>query len=200
MNGSDDAARGFRQLGERRAFQGHLFSVATVRFRDPDGADFERDVVRHPGAVSIVAVAEDRTVTLVRQVRAPIGGTVLEAPAGTCDVDGEDPEATARRELAEEAGLEAAHLERLGTVLNSPGYTDQRTIVFLATGLSPCAPGPEGVEERWMTLETASLDDVEHLVDTGRLMDATTIAGLLLARTRLDGRATRGPDQVGTGR
>lgn len=199
MTGPSGDARGFRRLGERRVFQGHLFSVATVRFEDPDGVEFDRDVVRHPGAVSIVAVADDRRVTLVRQVRAPIGADVLEAPAGTCDVEGEDPETTARRELAEEAGLEAARLEPLGTVLNSPGYTDQRTVVFLATDLSPCPPGPEGVEERWMTVETASLDEVEHLVAQGRLMDATTIAGLLLARSRLAGRGAdaRGSGEVG---
>src|SRR5579862_3539435 len=107
------AMTGFRRLGESREFEGHLFSVSKVRFADPDGEEFERDVVRHPGAVSVVAAAEDGSVTLVRQVRAAVGESVLEAPAGTCDVDGEDPAATARRELAEEAGLHAERLERL---------------------------------------------------------------------------------------
>lgn len=190
MSTPEGAPAGFRRLAERTAFEGHLFSVRTVRFADPDGVEFERDVVRHPGAVSVVAVADDGTVTLVRQVRAPVGVPVLEAPAGTRDVEGEPPEETARRELAEEAGLEAAHLERIATVLNSPGYTDQRTLIFLATGLSPCDPDPEGVEERWMSTETARLEDVERLVGEERLMDATTIAGLLLARGRLAARAT----------
>jgi len=76
-------------------------------FESPDGRTFERDIVRHPGAVAVVAVDDQRHATLVRQYRPSVGTFVLEIPAGTCDVDGEEAEATARRELAEEAGLEA---------------------------------------------------------------------------------------------
>ena len=177
---------GFRQLGERPRFDGHLFEVHTVRFADPDGHEFERDVVRHPGAVSIVPAHGDGTVTLVRQLRVAVGAAVLEAPAGTCDVDGEDPDETARRELEEEAGLSARRFERLGTVFNSPGYTDQRTIVYLATGLEECEARPHGVEERWMSTERVALADVERLVAAGQLLDATTIVGLLLARRALE--------------
>ncbi|MDA8316731.1 MAG: NUDIX hydrolase [Actinomycetota bacterium] len=177
---------GFRELGERPRFGGHLFEVHTVRFSDPDGHEFERDIVRHPGAVSIVPVHEDTSVTLVRQVRVAVGTSVLEAPAGTRDVGGEDPEETARRELEEEAGLRARSFERLGTVFNSPGYTDQRTIVYLARGLEPCEARPHGVEEHWMSTERVALADVERLVASGQLLDATTIVGLLLARRALE--------------
>ena len=79
--------------------------MGRVELVDPDGEPFERFIVHHPGAVAIVPVDADRRVTLVRQYRAAVDRMVLEAPAGTCDVDGEPPEATARRELAEEAGL-----------------------------------------------------------------------------------------------
>ncbi len=181
----EEPLRGFRQLAERPRFDGHLFGVRTVVLSDPDGQEFERDVVRHPGAVSVVPSHGDGTVTLVRQVRVAMGATVLEAPAGTCDVDGEDPETTARRELEEEAGLRAGRLQRLGTVFNSPGYTDQRTIVYLASDLTSGTSRPCGVEERWMSTERIALDAVEQLVVTGRLHDATTIVGLLLARHAL---------------
>jgi|GEM_PF-50544 len=181
------ALTGFRKVSERPGFRGHLFSVSAVRFADPDGDEFDRDVVRHPGAVSVVAVSDDGVVTLVRQVRVAVGESVLEAPAGTRDVDGERPEETARRELAEEAGLEAERLERLAVVFNSPGYTDQRTVIFLARGLSPCETGPTGAEERWMSTERVALADVDLLVAQGRLKDATTIAGLLLAARRIAG-------------
>jgi 8-oxo-dGTP pyrophosphatase MutT (NUDIX family) len=180
---------GFRRLSARRVFAGHLFSVDVVLLEDPDGAEFEREVLEHPGAVSVVPADEDGTVTLVRQVRPAVAEAVLEAPAGTCDVDGESAEEAARRELAEEAGLRAERLERLGTVFNSPGYSSQRSVIFLATGLSGCETGPSGAEERWMSTELVHLEDVERLVAEGRLMDATTIAGLLLARSRLP----RGP-------
>ena len=181
----DEPLLGFRRLSERPRFDGHLIKVRTVTFADPDGHEFERDVVRHPGAVSVVPSHGDGTVTLVRQVRVAVDAAVLEAPAGTCDVDGEDAEATARRELEEEAGLRAGHIERLGAVYNSPGYTDQRTVVFLATDVTACETRPSGVEERWMSTERIALADVEQLVATGRLLDATTIVGLLLARRAL---------------
>lgn len=176
---------GFRRLSEDPVFDGEVFSVRTLRVADPNGAEFRREVVVHPGAVSIVAVDDEGTATLVRQVRVAVGGPVLETPAGTCDVDGEDAESTASRELAEEAGLRAARIERLGDLFNSPGYTSQVTTVYLATGLSACETSPAGAEERWMSTEQVPLAAVERLVAAGRLRDATTIAGLLLARTQL---------------
>lgn len=178
-------AGGFRRLDEREIFRGHVFGVAHARFADPDGEQFERDVVRHPGAVAIVPVHADRTATLVRQMRVAVGEAVLEVPAGTCDVDGEPPEETARRELAEEAGLQAGRVARLAAVYNSPGFCDQRTTIFLATDLDPCPTAPAGIEERWMAVERVRLDDVEAMVADGRLVDETTLVGLLLARVAL---------------
>lgn len=175
-------AGGFHQIGEREVFRGHVFSVAHVRFTDPDGRPFERDVVRHPGAVAVVPVHADRTATLVRQMRVAVGEPVLEVPAGTCDVDGEPPEETAQRELAEEAGLRAGRTERLAVLYNTPGFCDQRTTIFLATDLEPCARSPAGLEERWMQVERIALDDVEAMIADGLLVDGTTVAALLLAR------------------
>ena len=152
---------------------------------DPDGKPFERVVVRHPGAVTVVPVHDDGTVTLVRQYRAAVDALVLEIPAGTRDKDGEEPEATARRELAEEAGLEATRWELLIGTWNTPGVSDQHTLIYLATGLSSIPTRPQGVEEGYMTLETIHLDEVEALVGDGSLRDETTVLGLYLARQRL---------------
>lgn len=174
-------------MSEEQRFSGRVFGVATVTFTDPDGHRFVRDVVRHPGAVTIVPVHDDGRATLVRQLRVAVGETVLEAPAGTCDVQGEDPATAARRELEEEAGLRAGQWRELGEVYNSPGYSDERTIVYLATGLEACDTNPAGAEERWMSTERAALSDVERLVAEGRLRDATTIMAMLLARSALGG-------------
>lgn len=179
-------------MGEQVIHRGHVFELVHGRYRAPDGEEFERDLVRHPGAVVVVPVHDDGTVTLVRQLRPAVWETVLEAPAGTCDVDGEPPEETARRELAEEAGLEAERLRQLALVYNSPGITDQRTALFLATGLSPCATARAGIEEQWMEIEPVRLSDVELLIADGRLRDATTILGLLLARLAIEPPAATG--------
>jgi len=181
----DTSSSPFRRVSEREVFRGKVFSVDQVELTDPDGIPFERTIVRHPGAVHIVAVDAERRVTLVRQFRAAADRWLLETPAGTRDVEGESLETTARRELAEEAGLMAERMDVLIGTMNSPGISDQYTTVFLATGLSPCPTAPAGVEEGFMTIETISLDEVDALVADGTLVDETTVLGLLLARAHL---------------
>ncbi len=173
---------GFRRLGERLVHQGGVIAVAVGTFEGPDGSTFERDVVHHPGAVSVVAVDDDGRVPLVRQYRAAIEEWILELPAGKLDVEGEDPEACARRELAEEVGLAASQWVQLCTFRNSPGFSDERHRVFLARGLSEVPQDRQGVEEAAMTVEWVSLADAVPLVRDGAVTDAKTVIGLLLAR------------------
>jgi len=183
---------GFRRVSEEELLRAWLFRVDRFHLLDPDDKPFDRFVIRHPGAVTIVPVHDDGTVTLVRQYRAPVDTLVLEIPAGTRDKDGESPEATARRELAEEAGLEATYWELLLGTWNSPGISDQQTLIYLATGLSSIPARPDGVEEGYMTVETIHLDDVDALVAAGSLKDETTVLGLYLARQRLSDRGQLG--------
>jgi ADP-ribose pyrophosphatase len=175
-------------LSEEELLRAWLFEVHKVYLEDPHGTPFDRFVIRHPGAVAVVPVHDDGRVTLVRQYRAPLDTMVLEIPAGTCDRDGESLEVTARRELAEECGLEAASLELLLGTWNTPGISDQETWLYLATGLTPCATRPDGIEEGFMTIETIHLDDVETLVADGSLKDESTVLGLYMARARFAGR------------
>jgi 8-oxo-dGTP pyrophosphatase MutT (NUDIX family) len=176
---------GFRRVSEEELLRAWLFRVDRFHLLDPDDRPFDRFVIRHPGAVTIVPVHDDGTVTLVRQYRAAVDALVLEIPAGTRDKEGESPEATARRELAEEAGLEAATWELLVGTWNTPGISDQHTLIYLATGLTPTPSRPDGVEEGFMTVETIHLDDVDALVADGSLKDETTVLGLYMARQRL---------------
>jgi 8-oxo-dGDP phosphatase len=175
----------FRRVSQEELLRAWLFRVDRLHLVDPAGRPFERVVVRHPGAVTVVPVHDDGTASLVRQYRAAVDTMVLEIPAGTRDKEGESAEATARRELAEEAGLEATTWERLIETWNSPGVSDQHTTIFLATGLSPCASRPDGVEEGYMSVERIRLADVDALVADGQLKDETTVLGLCLARARL---------------
>jgi ADP-ribose pyrophosphatase len=176
----------FQRVAEVEVLRTHVFSVGRVALLDPDGEPFERSIIHHPGAVAVIPVDAKRRVTLVRQYRAAVDRMVLEAPAGTCDVEGEALQATVRRELEEEAGLLARSLEVLIGTFNTPGISDQHTTIFLATDLSPCPAQPSGIEEGFMTIETIALDDVESLVADGSLVDETTVLGLLLARAHLD--------------
>lgn len=177
-------SEGFRKLGERTIHEGYVISVANATFVAPDGTEFERDVVHHPGAVSVVPLHDDGTVTLVRQYRAPLERMLLEIPAGKRDVQGEAPEITAHRELAEEVGLAAEQLELVCRFHNSPGFSDEEVFIFLATGLTEVPTAPDGVEEQSMTIERIALSDVPASIAAGELKDAKTIIGLLLARER----------------
>jgi 8-oxo-dGTP pyrophosphatase MutT (NUDIX family) len=177
----------FRKLpAERERYRGSLISVATASFEDPEGAVFERDVVHHPGAVSVVPMVDHEVVLLVRQYRAAVDRVLLEIPAGKRDVDGEPPEDTARRELVEEVGMRAGRLDLLAEFYNSPGFCDERSYVFLGRDLIECDADAQGVEEQHMTIERVRLDDVPALVAAREIVDAKTIIGLCLA---LEGRA-----------
>jgi 8-oxo-dGTP pyrophosphatase MutT (NUDIX family) len=161
-----------------------VISVAEGTFVSPSGTEFQRDLVHHPGAVSVVPVDGDEAV-LVRQYRAAVDLEVLEIPAGKRDVAGEAPEATAQRELAEEVGLSAGRLVKLAEFYNSIGFSDELSHVFLGTELTDVPKDLQGLEEEHMTVERIRLDDVPALIAARELVDAKTVIGLLLAREHL---------------
>jgi ADP-ribose pyrophosphatase len=140
--------------------------------------------VRHAGAVAVVPLHADGTVTLVRQFRAALGVELLEIPAGLRDIVGEPDERTAERELVEEAGLAAEQIERLVSFHNSPGFCDESVGVFLATGLREVPDDRQGIEEQHMTLERVPLEEALAMIDDGRITDAKTIIGLTLTASR----------------
>jgi ADP-ribose pyrophosphatase len=176
----------FQKLSERTIHEGPLISVVEGTFAAPSGERFERDLVRHPGAVSVVPVVRGGEVLMVRQYRAAVETELLEIPAGKRDVAGEPPEETARRELIEEVGMRPGRLELLAEFYNSPGFCDERSFVFLALDLEPVGPAdPQGPEEQVMTVERVALADVPRMIQTGAIVDAKSIIGLTLARERL---------------
>ncbi|MFN2607727.1 MAG: NUDIX hydrolase, partial [Acidimicrobiales bacterium] len=183
----EQVAAGFRKLSEQVVFEGALITVSQATFADPSGATFERDVVHHPGAVSVVPVLDGGTsVLMLRQYRAAIDRELLEIPAGKRDVAGEDLEALAARELQEEVGRRAGSLHKLAELYTSPGFCDEHLVIYLATQLTEVAAAAQGIEERHMTVEEVALADVPGLIASGTLMDAKSIMGLTLARDALE--------------
>jgi 8-oxo-dGDP phosphatase len=182
---SPSSGASFRVVGEETLFQGHVFSVAHATVSTHDGTRFERDIVRHPGAVAVVAVTDAGSLVLVEQYRAPVDRWILEIPAGTRDVEGEPAEETARRELAEEAGYQADRMDLLVEILNTPGFCDESTCLYLATGLSAVPPDRHGLEEQQISVVEVDLERFDAMVDDGSITDAQTILGVGLARRRL---------------
>jgi ADP-ribose pyrophosphatase len=176
----------FRKRAEREVHRGHLITVATASFVAPDGTEFDRDIVHHPGAVSVVPVVDGTHAVVVRQFRAAIEQDLLEIPAGKRDVEGEAPELTAHRELEEEVGMRAGRLVKLAEFYNSPGFTDEHSFVYMGLDLEQVGhPDPQGPEEQVMTIERIALADVTAMVAAGELTDAKSIIGLMLARHAL---------------
>jgi ADP-ribose pyrophosphatase len=139
-----------------------------------------RDVVVHGPAVAIVPVDRDGRVTLVRQQRVPAGGQVLELPAGNVESD-ESPLQTAQRELREETGLHGGDWVEVAAVFTSPGYSDEKLHLFVATGLEQGEASPEGSEE--IELVRAPVSELDRLI--ADCDDAKTLAGLLLLARHL---------------
>jgi 8-oxo-dGTP pyrophosphatase MutT (NUDIX family) len=175
----------FKRLGEVERYRAHSIWLGEIEYQAPDGQRVKRDVVHHPGAVSVVPVLDDGRVVLVRQFRAALDRDILEIPAGKRDVEGEEPSVTAERELEEEVGLRAASVELLAEFYNSPGFCDEHSLAYLATGLTEGKRAPVGPEERAMTIEYLRLDDVPGLIASGELVDAKSIIALLLTRERM---------------
>lgn len=175
----------FRIVAERVVWANHrLMSMAKVEVEGPDGEQLERDVLHHPGAVAMLPLHDDGSVTLVRQYRVAVDAAIWELPAGLRDVPGEPPAETARRELVEEAGLAADEVRLLTVFHNSPGLSDETVHIFVATGLTPVPDNRQGVEEQHMLVERFPMAEALAMVDDGRITDAKTVIGLLtLARS-----------------
>lgn len=175
----------FRHLGDRVIHTGHVITVVEAAFSSPDGETFHRDVVRHPGAVSVVAVHDDGRVVLVRQYRAALDAQLLEIPAGKRDVADEPLETTARRELIEEVGLDAERFEHLVCFHNSVGFCDEESHIFIATGLSSAPMDRQGIEESYLEIVEVPLAETPAMIASGEITDAKTVIGLSLAAARL---------------
>ena len=135
----------------------------------------EKEIVRHPGAVAIAAVDTDECVTLVRQQREPARKRLLELPAGTRE-EGEEPLATAKRELEEEAGLTGGDWRLAARFFSTPGFCDEVVWLYLATGLERGDASPEEGEE--IELVRVPVSEIETRL--AEIEDAKTLAGLLL--------------------
>lgn len=178
------SASGFTHVSDELIYDGHVIRVVNGVFTTPDGERIERDIVRHPGAVGVVALDGDEVV-LVRQYRAALHAELLEIPAGKRDVAGEPPTVTAVRELEEEVGLRPHTIEALSGMHCSVGFCDEYIHLFLATDLETVPVDHDGPEEQHMDVERWSLDDVDAALRDGRITDAKTMVALHTVLRRL---------------
>ena len=169
-------------LERRRIFKGRVVDLSVDRVRLPNGNVCELELIRHPGAAAVVPVDASGRVLLIRQYRHATGGYLLEVPAGKLDA-GEPPDACAAREIEEETGFRAGRLEPLGWIWTTPGFTDEKIWLFLATRLSPAVQAlqaDEVLSVEWLPLEMAA-----EMAARGDITDAKSICALLRAAHHL---------------
>lgn len=174
----------FEPVGGEVKFAGRIITVSLERYRYADGEVVNREKVAHPGAVGIVPL-DDRYVWLVRQPREAAGlQSSLEIPAGKLDVPGEAPLETAKRELAEEIGKQAARWEELYCFYSTPGFSDERVWLYLATELSDAPPTAAEEDER---IEIVPWPLAELDAALAECRDSKSLIALLWAARRLAG-------------
>lgn len=170
-------------LHRRPVFEGRVVNLSVDRVRLPNGNECELEMIRHPGAAAVVPVDDAGRVLLVRQYRYAASGWLLEIPAGKLD-DGEPPESCAVREVEEETGHRPRDLQPLGWIWTTPGFTDEKIWLYLATSLEPTRQNLQADEV--LSVERLPLAEAVEMAASGEIRDGKSVCALLRASRRLD--------------
>lgn len=166
-----------RVLEESVVFSGRIFDIDRIKVELADGREGLRDVVRHPGAVAIVALTGDGRICLVRQYRTALDRVTVEIPAGKLS-PGEDPLDCAIRELTEETGMVAEKMAFLTTIATGVGFCDELIHIYMATGLTFAESNPD--DDEFINVDLVPLNELIDAVLDGKVEDAKTVVGALI--------------------
>lgn len=169
------------RIGSRRLYSGRIISLDVDQIRFPNGLTGEIEMVRHAGAAAVVPflsdpMGEDPQILLLKQYRYAAKGYLYEIPAGRLD-EGEAPADCARRELQEETGCTAERVEPLMSMYSTPGFSDERIHLFMASGLTQGNSGPE--PDEFIEVEAMALSRALNMVKAGEIPDGKTALALL---------------------
>jgi ADP-ribose pyrophosphatase len=172
----------FETIASQIVHKGKVFNLRLDQVRMPDGKQARFDIIDHPPAVTLVPVDSDNTILFIRQYRHAVGGEILELPAGVVEAN-EPPELCAQREIREETGMSAGQILNIGEFYEVPGYSTEYMYVYLARDLKP-DPLP-GDEDEYISVERILVEDAFRMAYNGEILDAKTLAALLLAAPHL---------------
>lgn len=161
----------------QEVFSGRLLHVYMDHVTLPNGEETTREFVRHPGATAIVPILDDGRVILVKQCRYPLNTIMWEIPAGKLDHGpAEDPVECAKRELSEETGYTAEHIERVASIATTPGFSDEIIHLYKAWGLKSGVQHTD--EDEFIGVKAFTMDELKSMVKAGELFDAKTLSAL----------------------
>lgn len=164
-------------LDSKISWRGDFLAIDDVTVRLPNGKTAHRDVVRHPGAVAVIALTDEGKLVLVHQYRTALEQVTLEIPAGKLD-PGEDPAHAAARELLEETGYLADRMAYLGPIAVAAGYSDEIIHLYMAMGLSFAGARPD--PDEFVHVDLVDLDEMVERVLDGQVIDSKTVVGVML--------------------
>lgn len=175
-----------KTIDTRTIHEGRIITLTEQTVELPNGKEARREIVLHPGAVTVLAITDDEKILLVRQFRKPCERVLVETPAGKLE-PGEEPLASAKRELEEETGYTASEWKKVNAFYTSPGFANELLHGYVATGLTKSVQKLD--EDEFLDVIEASADEVERMIDNEEIYDAKT---LLLAYWWLRERSKQG--------
>lgn len=175
----------FELLRREKIYTGRIVNLVVDHVKYQTGNEAGREIIQHSGGSVALALFDNNDILLVKQYRYPIGGEVIELPAGKLDT-GEDPQHCAQRELREETGYEAKRWTKLTTIMTTPGFCNERLHIYVAQDLS-LSPHGQSLEEGEQTIKLIRVPIVEAIamVEREEIVDGKSIVGILLAERRM---------------
>lgn len=162
-----------KTLEEKVVYEGSFLKMINAKVELPNGKVATRDILKHPGAVGILAYIDSDNIIMVEQYRKPVEKVLLEIPAGKIDI-GEEPLKCAVRELEEETGYKSNDIEYLGKIASAPGFCDEYLYLYKATNLYKGNVNFD--DDEFINLKTFNVNEVKQMIKDGKIEDAKTIA------------------------
>lgn len=163
-----------KTIHTQEIYAGRVIRLQLEEVELPNGKSAKREIVKHPGAVAIIAVTDENKIVMVEQYRKALERTIVEIPAGKLE-KGEEPADCALRELEEETGYECKSLDLLVSFYTSPGFSDEIVHLYIAKGLSKKENAAALDEDEFINLEELTLDEAIQYVKEQKIYDAKTV-------------------------
>jgi ADP-ribose pyrophosphatase len=162
-----------KTISTEQIFSGKVISLQVEEVELPNGKQSKREIIKHPGAVAILALTDDNKIVMVEQYRKALERTIIEIPAGKLE-QGEKPEVCALRELEEETGYECAKLDWLISFYTSPGFADELVHLYIATGLRQKQDAAATDEDEFVNVVEVTVEEALDLIKEQKIYDAKT--------------------------